>query len=93
MVPVQSGNSGGPLFDMNGQVVGIVVAKLNAMKIFKWTGDLPENVNYAIKIGYLDVLLERSHSQNRLTNDSQSPQSLEEVTKRVTPSIAMVIAE
>lgn len=42
-VPVQPGNSGGPLFDTNGNIVGVVVAQLNK----ELYGS--ENVNYAIK--------------------------------------------
>jgi serine protease Do len=45
--PIQPGNSGGPLFDRNGNVVGIVVAKLNALGIASATGDIPQNVNFA----------------------------------------------
>ena len=48
-VPVQPGNSGGPLFDEAGNVIGIIVAKLNAIKAAKFTGDLSQNVNYAVK--------------------------------------------
>ncbi|MBK1660733.1 S1 family peptidase [Paracraurococcus ruber] len=47
--PVQSGNSGGPLLDMSGRVVGVVVSKLNAQRIAQVTGDLPQNVNFAVK--------------------------------------------
>ena len=47
--PVQKGNSGGPLADMSGDVVGIVASKLNAMKIASQSGDLPQNINFAIK--------------------------------------------
>lgn len=47
--PVQPGNSGGPLFDQAGNVVGVVVEKLNALNVAKWTGDIPQNVNFAIK--------------------------------------------
>jgi hypothetical protein len=48
--PVQPGNSGGPLLDGNAHVVGVVVSKLNAMRIAQMTGgDIPQNVNFAIK--------------------------------------------
>lgn len=47
--PVQKGNSGGPVADLGGNVVGVVTAKLDAMKIADKTGDLPQNVNFAIK--------------------------------------------
>ena len=56
-VPLQSGNSGGPLIDMHGRVVGIVSNKLSALALLKAKGELPENVNYAIKVGYLRQLL------------------------------------
>ena len=48
-VPVQPGNSGGPLYDEAGNVIGVIVAKLNAIKAAKFTGDLSQNVNYAVK--------------------------------------------
>jgi S1-C subfamily serine protease len=56
-VPVQAGNSGGPLIDSEGRVVGIVASKLNAAKVFEWTGDLPQNVNYAVKSIFLSRLM------------------------------------
>jgi len=47
-VPLQPGNSGGPLFDANGNLVGVVNAKLT----------IGENVSYAIKSSYLTNLLD-----------------------------------
>ena len=47
--PVQPGNSGGPLLDRQGNVVGVVVAKLNAALVAARSGDIPQNVNFAIK--------------------------------------------
>jgi len=57
---VQHGNSGGPLLDTVGNVVGVVSAKLNAIKFAKATGDLPENINFAIKTGALRDFLDNS---------------------------------
>ncbi len=56
-VPVQTGNSGGPLLDESGNLVGVVVAKLG-MAAARATGDLPQNVSYAVKSAYALVLLE-----------------------------------
>ena len=47
--PVQPGNSGGPLLDMSGNVAGVIVAKLDALRIAKVIHDIPQNVNFAIK--------------------------------------------
>jgi S1-C subfamily serine protease len=55
-----TGNSGGPLLDSSGQIVGMVAAKLNALKFAKATGDMPENINFAIKTGALRDFLDNS---------------------------------
>jgi S1-C subfamily serine protease len=47
--PVQPGNSGGPLIDKYGNVVGVIVSKLNALNVAAATKDIPQNVNFAIK--------------------------------------------
>ena len=57
-VPVQPGNSGGPLVDSNGNVIGIIVSMLDAKTIFNITGSLPQNVNYAVKSIYAHALLD-----------------------------------
>jgi S1-C subfamily serine protease len=57
---VQEGNSGGPLLDASGNVVGVVAAKINALKFAKATGDLPQNINFAIKTGAVRDFLDNS---------------------------------
>ena len=46
---VQPGNSGGPLVDMQGNIVGVVVSKLNAQAVSRRTGDIAQNVNFAVQ--------------------------------------------
>jgi len=57
--PVQPGNSGGPLLDQNGNLIGVVSAKLNALKLMVATnGDIAQNVNFAIKSSIVTSFLE-----------------------------------
>ena len=48
-VLVQPGNSGGPLLDENGNLIGIVSTILNFLSEIRAQGDIPQNVNFAIK--------------------------------------------
>jgi S1-C subfamily serine protease len=58
--PVQAGNSGGPLFDSSGHVIGVVVAKLDAVKIAQITGDIPQNVNFAVQWSAVRAFLDEA---------------------------------
>lgn len=72
--PIQPGNSGGPMFDKNGNVIGIVVSShANA-----------ENVEYAIKTAYLKILIESAGLNIVFPNNNTiSAMSLPEKVKRV----------
>jgi S1-C subfamily serine protease len=56
--PVQPGNSGGPLVDHHGNLVGVVTYKLNAIKAAAASGDIPQNVNFAVKASIVASFLE-----------------------------------
>lgn len=47
--PIQPGNSGGPLFDKSGLVVGVIVSSLDDKVAMEVLGVIPQNVNFAIK--------------------------------------------
>lgn len=76
--PVQPGNSGGPLFDNKGNLIGIVNAKHKGA----------ENASYAIKVNYLINLLDALPSapilntQNKISNMSL-PNQVKVVSKFV----------
>jgi len=61
--PIQKGNSGGPLADMSGNIVGIIQSKLNASTIERIYGDTPQNVSFATKA----ELMRRFLSENSIT--------------------------
>jgi serine protease Do len=51
---VQPGNSGGPVLNPQAEVVGMVAATINPLRVLAQTGgDLPQNINFAIKTGPL----------------------------------------
>ena len=56
--PVQPGNSGGPVLDSSGNLMAVVVSKLDAVKAAKLTGDIPQNVNFAINANVLRSFLD-----------------------------------
>ena len=58
--PVQPGNSGGPVMDASGSVVGVVVAKLDALRSAIATGDIPQNVNFAVSLDILSEFLTKN---------------------------------
>jgi S1-C subfamily serine protease len=55
---VQPGNSGGPLIDVYGNVVGIVDSKLNSLRATVENNDIPQNINFAIKASMASMFLE-----------------------------------
>jgi S1-C subfamily serine protease len=57
---VQPGNSGGPLLDESGDLVGVVSEKLDVVQMLHLTGSIPENVNFAIKTGALRDFLDKN---------------------------------
>ena len=83
--PIQPGNSGGPLFNDKGELIGIMSAKHS---------DGAENVSYAVKLSYLNDLIASSGENINLTKSSQIAfQKLSEKCKAVIPCTVMVIAD
>ena len=85
-VPVQPGNSGGPLLDSGGNVVGVVEGKINAIKIAAALGDIPQNVNFAIKASVIATFLDSNgvHYATRELAATRSPADIAEDAKRFT---------
>jgi S1-C subfamily serine protease len=56
--PVQPGNSGGPLLDSSGNIVGVVTLTIRAATVMRQTGSLPQNINFALKADVARTFLE-----------------------------------
>jgi S1-C subfamily serine protease/uncharacterized protein YecT (DUF1311 family) len=82
--PVQPGNSGGPLLDLSGNVVGIVSARINALAVAEVTGTLPENINFAIKSGIVRSFLEANQVdyETAQSTDKLDPADVGEITAK-----------
>jgi S1-C subfamily serine protease len=69
---VQPGNSGGPIYDDNGNIVGVVVSQLNKMKFAKSVGSIPENVNFGIKASTVRQFLSASGLPTKWSSRTKS---------------------
>lgn len=80
--PVQPGNSGGPLFDKNGYVIGIVQAKHTEA----------ENAGYAIKSSYIRNLIELLPESIELPqSNSLKGKSLPQQVELASKSVCLII--
>ena len=56
-IPIQPGNSGGPVFNEKGELIGIATSSIDTEQTKKVFGAIPQNVNFAIKSAYINSLL------------------------------------
>jgi S1-C subfamily serine protease len=90
--PVQQGASGSPLLDDCGNVVGMVVGKLDALRVAKDTGDMPQNVNFAIHQSLVMTFL-RLNGVEPVEESCQKRQSPAETAEKLRGSVLQILAE
>ncbi len=92
-VPVQPGNSGGPLINLRGDVVGIVRLRLDDEKTFEITHALPQNVNYAVKSSFMMTFLESVPGLSAKLHGPHSGKQprFEDVVKEAQDAVALVL--
>jgi len=84
---VQPGSSGSPLFDSDGNIIGIVVATLDAGKVYQAASVIPQNVNFAIKVDYLLNLFAMLP-----TGDSLAPRTTAFSPEKASQCVALIRA-
>jgi S1-C subfamily serine protease len=84
-VPVQPGNSGGPLVNERGEVVGVIAAAAAVRPFIEATGTLPQNVNWAVRAEYVAPLIR---------GGKRPPvRSREDAVARAREAVALVVVE
>ena len=66
--PMQPGNSGGPIINQKGNVVGVAVAKLDYIKIIEDFGAIPEGTNFGIKSSTVQQFIKANNVNSASTN-------------------------
>lgn len=91
--PIQAGNSGEPMLNNRGNVIGVVQSKLNALKIAKYTGDFPQNVNFSIKYdNVIDFLNKKKISYTtKKQSKVKSTSDIADETKKYLVKLACVV--
>jgi S1-C subfamily serine protease len=92
-IPVQPGNSGGPLLNNKGQVIGIVNSGLLSRDLLIQRGTVPQNVNFAIKINYINNLLNILPEDVKLAaGTTETTFDTEQMMERAKKAVVFIIA-
>lgn len=89
---VQPGNSGGPIYDQKGNIVGVVVSQLNKLKFAKMVGSIPENVNFGITASTVRQFLSSSGLPSKWSERSKKV-STRDLAKIAKNQAVMVVCQ
>ena len=86
---VRPGNSGGPLLDKHGNVIGVIYAKIDTVSVYDETGFHIRNIGFALPMGTVLPFLD-SHGVRYKTNQASRPISWDELLNNTKPYIARI---
>jgi S1-C subfamily serine protease len=94
-VPVQPGNSGGPLINLRGEVVGTIQSTLAAEWMLRQNRKIPQNVSYAVKTVEASKLLEGIHLPfpEKLEDAQDKIDILPQLVERAMASVVLILVE
>ena len=92
-VPLQPGNSGGPLINKYGEVIGVVSSSINSQFMAKKTGSLPQNINYAVKSDYIRPLASNALNALPVNELPSSKMDMEDLARRIVNSVVLIVAK
>ena len=87
---INKGNSGGPIFNDKGEIIGISVGKLNKNEVLKVDGFIPEDVNVGISgqvlTNFLDMPVRANMNKSKRYNAS-------EIYQYMRPSVVFIVSQ
>ena len=87
---MNKGNSGGPIFNNKGQIIGISVGKLNKSEVLKTDGFIPEDVNVGISGQVVKNFLNMPIKANLNDNEKYDASEIYEYMR---PSVVFIVSQ
>ncbi|MCH8622346.1 ABC transporter substrate-binding protein [Undibacterium sp. TS12] len=92
--PIQSGNSGGPLLDNHGAVIGVITSKLSDEYMMQ-KGSIAQNVNFAVKVQYLLAMVSSTKAVRDLLPQApaKTVKSREDIAEMAENAVYLIYGE